>query len=221
MRGITLNTSEVANMLAVSTSTVKRWVKQLDLELGRNERGHLQFQEGDIEVLRLFKAQANQGNFPQEMEQQAEKPVRKGTFKGMKKESTLMEQAVVKEQETECHFENSPKLIESVTESQQFSKDQSMKDPSIENIKMKIEHLNKRIDGKADSVTSYQLLQHRSEIEDLQNLVNLLSNQIKSLEIEIKNLKSKTMQDLPLMFDQPRTIKKPKKKNIISSFFGF
>ena len=207
-------------MLAVSTSTVKRWVKQLGLELGRNERGHLHFQEGDIETLRLFKTQSNQEIFPQEIAVLTKKPVRKASYKKMEKENIPTEQEIVNEKAIQCHSETSPKLIENSTESR-LNREHSMKDPSIENLKLKIEYLDKRIDGKADSVTSYQLLQHRSEIEDLQNLVNLLSNQIKNLEIEIKQLKSKTMQELPLIFDQPHTIKKPKRKNIISSFFGF
>lgn len=213
MRRIILNTSEVAKMLAVSTSTVKRWVKQLGLDLGRNERGHLQFQEEDIATLKSY--QTSQGTLPQEITALLEKPVMNGAINREEKEESSPKQEVVKEQVAVA-----PSVKASIIESR-TKVEHSIKDPAIDNLKLKLEHLNKRIDGKADSVTSYQLLQHRSEIEDLQNMVKTLSNQMKNLELEMKNLKSKTLQDLPLVFDQPRTIKKPKKKNIISSFFGF
>ncbi len=218
MRRIILNTSEVANMLAISTSTVKRWVKQLGLELGRNERGHLQFREEDIETLRSY--QTSQGTLPQEIATLPEKQIRKGAINRLENTGSSPKQEVVKEQDMKLHSVKASKMTGNPIDSKSKAV-HSINNPAIIHLKLELEHLNKRIDGKADSVTSYQLLQHRSEIEDLQNLVNTMANQIQNLELEIKNLKSKTLQDLPLVFDHPRTIKKPKKKNIISSFFGF
>lgn len=43
-----MNSSEVAKHLGVSTSTVQRWVKQLNLPMERNERGHYTFKEEDL-----------------------------------------------------------------------------------------------------------------------------------------------------------------------------
>jgi chromosome-anchoring protein RacA len=45
-----MNTSEVAKLLGVSTSTIQRWVKQLELPMERNERGHYHFSSEDIEI---------------------------------------------------------------------------------------------------------------------------------------------------------------------------
>ncbi|MCL6573756.1 MAG: helix-turn-helix domain-containing protein, partial [Bacillus sp. (in: Bacteria)] len=38
-----MNTSEVAKLLGVSSSTVQRWVKQLRLPMEKNDRFHYHF----------------------------------------------------------------------------------------------------------------------------------------------------------------------------------
>ena len=50
--GKKMNTSEVAKLLGVSSSTIQRWVKQLELPMERNERGHYHFNQEDIDLLK-------------------------------------------------------------------------------------------------------------------------------------------------------------------------
>ena len=46
--GVSLNTKSVAEMLGISTRTVQRWVKQLNLNMERNDLGHFIFTEENI-----------------------------------------------------------------------------------------------------------------------------------------------------------------------------
>ena len=91
-------------------------------------------------------------------------------------------------------------------------------DNVIEKLLSKVTELENRLNAKADSVASYQLLHHRGELEELQNQVKTLMDRIDTIENQIKPA-SKI--DMPLVLDQPRYTKKTKKKNIVSSLFGF
>ncbi|EIJ79793.1 polar chromosome segregation protein [Bacillus methanolicus PB1] len=81
----------------------------------------------------------------------------------------------------------------------------------------KINDLEKRLDDKADSVVSYQLLQHRREIEELQNEIKKLHKRIELLEQ--KHSEKKKSENL-LVFDQTGQ-KKNQRKKFISMLFGF
>nr|WP_295969724.1 MerR family transcriptional regulator [uncultured Bacillus sp.] len=63
-----MNTRAVAKLLGISVSTVQRWIKQLDLEMERNELGHFIFSDEDIELLKEVKMQLQQGKILQEIE---------------------------------------------------------------------------------------------------------------------------------------------------------
>lgn len=170
-----MNTSEAAKILGVSASTVQRWVKQLDLPMEKNDRGHYIFAEDDIEVLKKIHEQIQNGVLLHDIVLFSEKKPRKGTMKQ--------------------------------AESEQFDK-----------LSTRLSELEVRLNAKADSVTSYQLLQHRQEIDELQDQVKSLLSRIEELENERK---VKSSQDLPLILDQPAKPRKLKKKNIVSSLFGF
>lgn len=175
-----MNTSEVAKLLGVSVSTIKRWVKQLGLKMERNERGHYLFNDESIDYLKFIQSQINNGILLHEIAPLSEKTVRTGAVK--------------------------PPLEN---------------DKIISKLAIKIDNLEQRLNDKADSVATYQLLQHRREIEDLQELVSTLTAQIGDLETEISDLKKKNLMELPLVFDQQKPSKTSKKKNILSSIFGF
>ncbi|WP_147535551.1 MerR family transcriptional regulator [Bacillus marasmi] len=175
-----MNTSEVAKLLGVSVSTIKRWVKQLGLQLERNERGHYQFNDEAIDYLKFIQGQINSGILLHEIAPLPEKTPRTGTIKAPQQN-----------------------------------------DKVISDIVSKIESLEQKINQKADSVATYQLLQHRREIEDLQELITSLTSQIEELEEELSDLKKKTLMELPLVLDHQQPVKTGKKKNIFSSIFGF
>lgn len=171
-----MNSSEVANHIGVSQSTILRWVKQIGLPLEKNERGHYLFSSNDIEQLKEIQEQIQKGILLQDISFTQLKQVRKGLVRS-------------------CENEFEMTKLES-----------------------KLNNLETRLNSKADSVTSYQLLQHRNEIEELQNHIAILVNRIESLEKQIKPLQNRghspEIDTLPV----PR---KSKRNGIVNSIFGF
>lgn len=173
-----MNTNTVAKLLNVSPSTIQRWVKQLDLDMERNELGHYIFTKEDIALLKNVQEQINNGSILQEITINRKK-VRKG--------------------------------IVNATVSDKLSND----------ILKKLEILEQQIAQKADEVVSYQLLQHRREIEDLQTEVALLNKRIEILESKNPETPKNISSEHLIIFDQKQPRSKEKKKRLISSFFGF
>lgn len=56
-----MNTTNVANLLGVSKSTIQRWIKQLDLDMSRNDLGHFDFTEEEISMLKQIQVQVQKG----------------------------------------------------------------------------------------------------------------------------------------------------------------
>jgi chromosome-anchoring protein RacA len=173
-----MNTSEVARLLGVSASTIQRWVKQLELPMERNERGHYHFNNEDIDLLKNIQTQIQNGTLLQEIAPVQEKKTRKGTVKAAPENNSELE-----------------RLYSIITE------------------------LETKVNSKADSVASYQLLQHRREIEDLQSQVIKLTKQVENLQSQLQEFKTSDLLDKPLVLDQGKHNRK--KKNFVSSLFGF
>ena len=132
-----MNTSEVAKLLGVSSSTVQRRVKQLRLPMEKNERGHYHFTNDDINLFKKIHEQLQNGTLLHDITPLEEKKYpRIGTVKVVEKDKT------------------------------------------IERLFTKVSELEISLNSKADSVTSYQLLQHRHELEDLQDEVKKLKQQM-------------------------------------------
>ncbi|WP_338452362.1 MerR family transcriptional regulator [Niallia oryzisoli] len=165
-----MNTKAVAKLLGISTSTVQRWVKQLNLEMERNELGHFIFSEEDIELLKQVKQQLQEGVLLQDISIQL--PKRTGIVK--------------QTQANENIFELTHKL------------------KSIEN----------SLNQKADAVVSYQILQHRREMEELQEQISLLTERVTQLENVLKE-KSEIAASSENENKKPR-----KKKNFFKLIFG-
>ncbi|GIN87921.1 chromosome-anchoring protein RacA [Heyndrickxia sporothermodurans] len=72
-----MNTTSVAKLLGVSQSTIQRWIKQLDLDMERNELGHYHFNDNDISILKEIQEQIQNGKLLQEVVI-TDKKVRKG-----------------------------------------------------------------------------------------------------------------------------------------------
>lgn len=52
-----MNTNDVANSLGVSSSTIKRWIKHLNIEPQRNSKGHFIFSENEYQKLKEYHLQ--------------------------------------------------------------------------------------------------------------------------------------------------------------------
>lgn len=165
-----MNTSTVSKKLGVSKSTVQRWVKQLGLEMKKNEMGHYLYSEKDVEALKEFQQQLQKGVPIQEM---PKKKIRKGKVKIHKvdPEQTLLE---------------------------------------------RVSELERNLSKKADSVVSYQLLQHRQEIEDLKGQIQALQKQVTMLMEENEKNKEKVNQTEA----SEEETKKSRKKTVFRSIFG-
>jgi chromosome-anchoring protein RacA len=170
-----MNTSEAAKLLGVSASTIQRWIKQLDLPMERNERGHYYFNQEDIILLKNIKDQVQNGVLLQDIAPpQTEKKIRKGTVKTPENDNTY------------------------------------------ELLAAKVRELELSMNAKADSVASYQLLQHRSEIEELTTQVADLTRQLHLVQEQLTDL----MKPMELTdFEVPKDSKR-KKKHIFQSWFG-
>jgi len=165
-----LNTKAVAHLLGISTSTVQRWVKQLNLEMKRNELGHFIFSEEDIEILKQVKQQLQEGVLLQDISIQL--PKRTGIVK------------------------------------------QTQEDEDIGELAQRVKNLEKSLDQKADDVVSYQILQHRREMEELQEQIAQLTERITSLENVVK-------EKIEIAASSESDDQKPrKKKSFFNLIFG-
>ncbi|WP_251555162.1 MerR family transcriptional regulator [Neobacillus muris] len=172
-----MNTGEAAKLLGVSPSTIQRWIKQLDLPMERNERGHYYFNEEDLDLLKKIRDQLQNGVLLHEMNPPKEKKTtRRGTIKTAETDEAFGE------------------------------------------LTAKVKALEADLHGKADSVVSYQLLQHRRELEELQSHVSELSQQIKQLQLELAEIKDGSQKEKPLVLNNGKVNRK--KKNFVSSLFG-
>ncbi len=164
-----MNTKSVAELLDISTSTVLRWVKQLNLDMERNEQGHFIFSEEKIDILKDVKQQLQSGILLHDIS--IDKTKRIGVAKTV-----------------------SPELNRSQLEE-------------------RVNQMETSLNQKADSVVSYQLLQHRREIDDLQEQVSFLINRL--AEIEEVLIKQKEVAATVEEEIIPR-----KKKNFFKAIFG-
>ena len=87
----------------------------------------------------------------------------------------------------------------------------------VEKLQETVALIEKRLDTKADDVVSYQLLQHRSDIEDLQKTINQLTKQLEILESKMTN---GPQSDYYFAFNETATTEKQTKKPFFKAFFG-
>ncbi|PLR72475.1 chromosome segregation protein [Bacillus sp. UMB0728] len=104
--------------------------------------------------------------------------------------------------------------VQKTPEVKQQNEDHSVQ---IKELADKVTQLDSRLDSKADDVVSYQLLQHRREIEDLKTQLLQMAEKVGQLEASSQIAAS---DQLPV-FDHPSIKRSWKKKNIISMLFGF
>ena len=91
----------------------------------------------------------------------------------------------------------------------------------LEKLINRIDGLENKLASKADDIVSYQLLQHRREIEDLQNEVTRLNTIIEGLQqAAVETAMVVEMESKPV-FTPVTSLRKFKKRNAISAFFGF
>ncbi|MFT9599493.1 MerR family transcriptional regulator [Mesobacillus sp.] len=94
-------------------------------------------------------------------------------------------------------------------------------DIALDKLIERMEDFENRLNRKADEVVSYQILQHRREIEDLQNEVARLKEVITSMEEAAAQQEQVAKEEQLQSIAPVSSLRKFRKRNIISSFFGF
>ncbi|WP_108671064.1 MerR family transcriptional regulator [Peribacillus acanthi] len=170
-----MNTKTVSRILNVSPKTIRKWVKQLNLDLNKNELGHFLFEKEDVEELKRLQQQLQKGVLLQDVQ-------------------------VIKKPDKET------RTIKNETE-------------MMEKFLSKLDQVERKLDQKADAVVSYQLLQHRREIEELHEEITRLNHRIVALE---KNQRPSIPID-PLPFLDHKIVtnrkNKTKIKNLLTMLF--
>ncbi|MGF7069669.1 chromosome-anchoring protein RacA [Priestia megaterium] len=139
---MTMKTVDVAKSLGIHPSTVLKWVKMADIELERNESGHCEFTEENVEALRNFQKNRNR-------------------------------QAVVKVVEKE-------EVVISDERTQDMQK-------QLDQLFLRLIENEKRTEEKAGEVVTFQILEHRSEIDRLNKVITKLENRVVELESQLKS----------------------------------
>ncbi|KKK38517.1 chromosome segregation protein [Mesobacillus campisalis] len=91
--------------------------------------------------------------------------------------------------------------------------------PDHEGLAAKVSELERKMERKADEIVSYQLLQHRREIEELHDCIQTLTERIEMLEEKLAEVPE--AEALVAASSEGKSFfRKLKKKNFISSFLG-
>jgi len=144
-RAFGLNTNEVAKEIGVSSKTIQRWVKQLNIPVARNELGHYEFHDDIVQLLKEVQHQMNEGVILHDIRL----PIHEETAQQL---SPTVETS------------DSSKRIEALEKQmKQLLQEQS----HVSHIEARFQEMERKLAKKADEGVSYQLLQHRREIEEL------------------------------------------------------
>ncbi|CAI6323113.1 MULTISPECIES: chromosome-anchoring protein RacA [Bacillus] len=152
-----MNTNMVASELGVSAKTVQRWVKQLNLPAERNELGHYSFTAEDVKVLKSVQKQISEGTAIQDIH----------LPKSAKKRTGFLVQKT--NSDTERRIEQLEQKLNTLLQQRQDESE----------LMARISELERQLKQKADEGVSYQLLQHRREIDDILADLQSLTSQMK------------------------------------------
>ncbi len=88
----------------------------------------------------------------------------------------------------------------------------------MEQVFVQVNELEAKLDSKADDVVSYQLLKHRSELDDMMKLLNTLEDRLSLIEKRMSYSQEKRVVNESQ--EIPRKLKKRPWK-ALSAFFSF
>ncbi|WP_079908439.1 MerR family transcriptional regulator [Paenibacillus sp. 32352] len=168
-----VSTKEAAQMLGVSSTTVKRWVAFFQGWFQKDALGHYIYSPEDIERLRSIHEQLQQGK-------------------------TM--QAILNEDSPTV--KTSPSFIP------------SQPSPVTEELLQRINQLELQLAKKADDIVSMQILQHRTELEEIRKTVQALAADVESIQRSMSRYSERTLASLR------ETPKAAKKKSFMSALFS-
>ena len=140
-----MNTNEVAKEIGVSSKTIQRWVKQLNIPVARNELGHYEFHDDIVQLLKEVQHQMNEGVILHDIR-------------------LPIHEEIAQQLSPTVETSDSSKRIEALEKQmKQLLQEQS----HVSHIEAHFQEMERKLAKKADEGVSYQLLQHRREIEEL------------------------------------------------------
>ncbi len=106
---------------------------------------------------------------------------------------------------------------EEVAESNSFIQT-SVYEEKLEAMITRLDELDEKISKKADDVVSYQLLKHRTELEEMMNMIKNLEDRLTRMENKIQPPRSINEDELPMVVGGNT---KPKKRRSFMQLFSF
>lgn len=97
----------------------------------------------------------------------------------------------------------------------------TVNDTAIAVLNNRVDRVECELNGKADEVVSYQLLQHRQEIEELKTEVARLQELVRSMHQVAVQQEHPDLDESKPTYTPVSSLRKYKKRKILSSFFGF
>jgi chromosome-anchoring protein RacA len=141
-----IKTKEVSEELGVNVKTVRKWVNFFGIACKRNDNGHFEFKNDDVQNLKIIQKELGKG-IP------------------MKEVLVSLEDKQVSKEDT----------IESV----------ELVEQKFDKIFFRLDQLERKIHQKADDVLSYQVLQHRKELEAISDKITAIEERLLNVESNV------------------------------------
>ncbi|WP_226669289.1 MerR family transcriptional regulator [Metabacillus litoralis] len=139
-----------------------------------------------------------------------------GHYQFSEEDITLLKQI---QQQTLLQTPHQPETVDNIRKGSLKIMTTAMDKSKYDEINSRVDEIERKVRNKADEVVSYQLLQHRREMEEFTATIQKLEKRIEELE-NGQHQKAITKDPL-LVYDQIPSPKKSRRKSLISSILGF
>ncbi|TYR79773.1 MerR family transcriptional regulator [Priestia megaterium] len=170
-----MKTVDVAKKLGVHPSTILKWVKLAEIDLERNESGHCEFTEENVMALQEFQQNRNRQAVVKVI--QKEEVISDERVEGMQKQ---LDELLMRVIENEKRNVNPNEEVMSDDRAQELQK-------QLDQLRMRMIENEKRTEEKAGEVVTFQILEHRSELDQLTKKMTKLQARVEQLENQLEN----------------------------------
>lgn len=184
-----LKTKDAADLISVSQATIKRWASAFPNIFQKDRLGHYKFTEREITLLMLIKERIDQGEQLDKIQLM-----------------TGERPTVSRQDEASAHA-----LDEAVP--------YVLHDAATEEMRNRIEQVERTLLQKADEVVSVQLLHQRAEIEELRQMIVQLAAAVETMQTPEGKARAPHEELHPAAAAKLQS--PPKKRSLLRSFFSF
>ncbi|HDR7795274.1 TPA: chromosome segregation protein [Bacillus luti] len=191
----------IAKKLGVSPKAVARIAQQLNLTIEKNRNGHFIFTQNDLDqMLEYHRSQLDSSPNSQPIQNTSANDVEQST-------PQLKTTAQTKPSNDVKHLASQSNATTQTTSSNDFEQLAAQ----LDTITKRLDRMEEQMQDKANDVVTYQLLQHRREMEEM-------LERIQKLEAALK--KEEPIYITPDSKPTYEREKKPKRRKMIFSIFG-